>query len=189
MFSLNVCFIVCFAVSVFLSFACFCLFPFLGFVLSVLFFLSLPLVSKSVLSPVSVCYIVSFAVSVYFFFFLHLFVVAFHVSFILALVGFNFVLYITLKQRYALYYCCYISCFIIVNLSYNGFGFAWFYPDSVFIQNYCTLIFMILHGVTGLAFVSSFLFTQKYMPRFSRLIVVLCLRNVLLGERMQFYIY
>lgn len=97
---------------------------------------------------------------------------------LLALIGFNLVLYLTLKKQYALYYCLYISCFIIVNMSYNGFGFAWVYPDSVFIETYNTLIFMVLHGITGLIFVSNFLSAKKYSPNFYYVMVVFCISGL-----------
>lgn len=84
---------------------------------------------------------------------------------LLALVGFNLVLYSSLKQLDALLYSIYISCFIIVNLSYNGYGFAWFYPNSLFIANHLTLIFMVFHGVSGLVFVSNFLEIRTRTPK------------------------
>ncbi|MDC0610169.1 sensor domain-containing diguanylate cyclase [Vibrio sp.] len=87
---------------------------------------------------------------------------------LLALVGFNLVLYSSLKQLDALYYSIYISCFIIVNISYNGYGFAWIYPNSLFIANHLTLIFMIFHGVSGLVFVANFLSIHKRKPRWNR---------------------
>ncbi len=83
---------------------------------------------------------------------------------LLALVGFNLVLFITLKQLYALYYSIYISCFIVMNIGYSGYGFSWLYPNSPWIQNYSTLFFMVLHGVCGLIFVSNFLHLSKHMP-------------------------
>lgn len=89
---------------------------------------------------------------------------------LIALVGFNFVLYTTLKQLYALYYSIYISCFIVMNFGYNGYAFAWLYPNSSWLQNYCTLFFMVLHGVCGLIFVSNFLHLRTNMPRLYRLI-------------------
>lgn len=87
---------------------------------------------------------------------------------LLALVGFNLILYSSLKQLDTLYYSIYISCFIIVNPSYNGYWFAWVYPNSLAITSYFTLIFMILHGVTGLIFVSNFLQFHKYRPKLNR---------------------
>ena len=99
---------------------------------------------------------------------------------LMALIGFNLVLYFTVKQSYTLYYCCYIACFIIVNLSYNGFGFAWFYPHSLYIQNYCTLIFMVLHGVSGLIFIASFLSIKRNMPLIYKFVAMYCVAGVII---------
>ncbi len=82
-----------------------------------------------------------------------------------ALVGYNIILYFTLKQADSLYYCLYISCFIVMNLGYSGYAFMWVYPQSPTIQNYCTLFFMVLHGVCGLLFVSNFLDMPSKMPK------------------------
>ncbi len=91
---------------------------------------------------------------------------------LLTLVGYNLLLYITLKQPDALYYSLYISCFIMMNLGYNGFGFNWLYPHSTWLQNYSTLFFMVAHGVCGLIFVAHFLLLKERMPRLNRAIYI-----------------
>ncbi|WP_088134690.1 sensor domain-containing diguanylate cyclase [Vibrio gazogenes] len=91
---------------------------------------------------------------------------------LLALVGMNLVLYLSIKQLDALLYSLYISCFIIVNISYNGYGFAWLYPHSVFIENHLTLIMMIFHGVSGLVFVSNFLRIHQHSPKLNLALLI-----------------
>ncbi|SJN55541.1 putative diguanylate cyclase YcdT [Vibrio ruber DSM 16370] len=91
---------------------------------------------------------------------------------LLALVGMNLVLYFSIKQLDTLFYSLYISCFIIVNISYNGYGFAWLYPNSLLIENHLTLIMMIFHGVSGLVFVSNFLRIHQTAPRLNRLLLI-----------------
>lgn len=85
-------------------------------------------------------------------------------GFLLALIGFNVLLYVSLKQVVALYYSCYIGCFVVMNLGYEGFAFPWFYPNSPQLQNYSTLFFMVLHGVCGLIFLTSYLQLNKSQP-------------------------
>ena len=87
---------------------------------------------------------------------------------LLALIGFNVVLFSTLKQLYALYYSIYIGCFIVMNFGYSGYGFSWIYPNSPGVQNYSTLFFMVLHGICGLLFVSNFLNLSNRMPSLNR---------------------
>ena len=89
---------------------------------------------------------------------------------LLTLIGYNVVLYLTLKQTVSLYYCLYISCFIIMNLGYSGYAFAWMYPNSPLLQNYATLFFMVFHGVCGLLFVACFLNLPTRMPKANRVL-------------------
>ncbi|WP_428587235.1 sensor domain-containing diguanylate cyclase [Shewanella sp.] len=91
-------------------------------------------------------------------------------GFLLALVGFNMLLYISLKQIVALYYSFYIGCFVVMNLGYEGFAFSWFYPNSPQLQNYSTLFFMVLHGVCGLIFLSSYLPLSRKQSPLSRML-------------------
>ena len=89
---------------------------------------------------------------------------------LLTLVGLNLVLFTAFSRPEALFYSIYIGCFIVMNLGYNGYAFAWVYPGSALIQNYCTLFFMVLHGVCGLMFVSSFLDLARQWPGLFRLV-------------------
>ncbi|MDW6094321.1 diguanylate cyclase [Vibrio rhizosphaerae] len=91
---------------------------------------------------------------------------------LLALVGMNLVLYFSIKQLDALFYSLYISCFIIVNISYNGYGFAWLYPNSLLIENNLTLIMMVFHGVSGLIFVSHFLRIHQTTPKLNLALLI-----------------
>lgn len=91
-------------------------------------------------------------------------------GFLLALVGFNMLVYISLKQIVALYYSFYIGCFVVMNLGYEGFAFSWFYPNSPQLQNYSTLFFMVLHGVCGLIFLSSYLPLSRKQSPLSRML-------------------
>ncbi|QMV16400.1 sensor domain-containing diguanylate cyclase [Vibrio spartinae] len=91
---------------------------------------------------------------------------------LLALVGMNLVLYLSIKQLDALFYSLYISCFIIVNISYNGYGFAWLYSNSLFIENNLTLIMMVFHGVSGLVFVSHFLRIHQHSPKLNLTLLI-----------------
>lgn len=87
---------------------------------------------------------------------------------LLALAGFQLVLYGILKHRNALFYSIYIGTFVIMNFGYSGYGFAWLYPHSPTIQNYSTLFFMVLHAICGLVFMRNFLQLKQLMPLFAR---------------------
>ncbi|QSX32328.1 GGDEF domain-containing protein [Shewanella avicenniae] len=85
---------------------------------------------------------------------------------LMALVGFNLLLYATLKHSVALHYSLYIGCFLVMNFGYEGFAFSWLYPHSSSFQNYSTLFFMVLHGASGLLFVCSYLQIPLNKSRF-----------------------
>lgn len=88
-----------------------------------------------------------------------------------ALIIFNLILHLTLRQPYPLFYCVYIACFIWVNIAYNGYGFAWIYPHSTAIQSYATLVLMVLHSIAGITFVLSYLSVNKHRPIIYRLLI------------------
>ncbi|MGY2576053.1 sensor domain-containing diguanylate cyclase [Vibrio sp. C8] len=87
---------------------------------------------------------------------------------LLALIGYNVILYFTLKQADSLYYCLYITCFVVMNMGYSGYAFLWLYPNFPVIQNYSTLFFMVLHGVCGIVFASHFLHLSTHLPKLQR---------------------
>ncbi|KFZ38017.1 hypothetical protein HR45_05760 [Shewanella mangrovi] len=100
---------------------------------------------------------------------------------LLVLVGFNILLYATLKHSVALYYALYIGCFIIMNFGYEGFGFSWLYPNSPQFQNYSTLFFMVLHGASGLVFVSHYLQISAKKSPLRRLLQIYIIAGILGG--------
>ncbi|MBM6550801.1 diguanylate cyclase [Marinomonas ostreistagni] len=91
---------------------------------------------------------------------------------LLALTGFSIVLFIIFKQAYALYYAAYMSSFVVMNIGYNGYAYAWLYPNSPTFQNYSTIFIMVVHGVCGLAFMSNFLRLRERMPNLLNVIKV-----------------
>ncbi|NVK54650.1 MAG: GGDEF domain-containing protein [Alteromonadaceae bacterium] len=90
---------------------------------------------------------------------------------LLALIAYNLIFYFTFKSPIALTYCLYIGCFIVLNVGYSGFGFAWWYPGFPILQNYATLLFMVVHGVSGLFFAMAFLSLKQSMPTLYRFVV------------------
>lgn len=89
---------------------------------------------------------------------------------LLTLIGLTLVLFTIFGKTEALYYSTYIGCFILMNLGYNGYAFAWIYPGSIALQNYSTLFFMVLHGACGLLFVSRFLDLASRKPMLFRIL-------------------
>ncbi|KJY83326.1 hypothetical protein TW81_10050 [Vibrio galatheae] len=84
---------------------------------------------------------------------------------LLTLLGYNLILYRSLKQVNFAYYSIYIGSFIILNTGYNGYLFAWVHPDNFLLQNYLTLNMMVVHSALGLVFSLKFLDVKRHKAR------------------------
>ncbi|WP_169334057.1 diguanylate cyclase [Marinobacter nanhaiticus] len=90
---------------------------------------------------------------------------------LLTLIAYNLLLYRTFKLLSALAYSIYIGSFIMLNTGYVGYGSYWLYPESPQIQNYLTLLLMVLHGICGLSFALAFLSVKENLPRVRRAVL------------------
>ncbi|MCG9697701.1 diguanylate cyclase [Shewanella sp. Isolate11] len=84
---------------------------------------------------------------------------------LLTLLGYNIILYHSLKQTRFAFYSVYIGSFIIMNTGYNGFLFSWMHPNNSQLQNYLTLNIMVVHSILGLLFTMKFLDVKRYRPK------------------------
>ena len=96
-------------------------------------------------------------------------------GFLLSMIVYNSMLYIGLRDRSYLHYSLYLALFGLLNMTYTGHGFAWFWPDNPSFQNHCILLMMVMFGCSGLAFTSSFLSLERYAPKSLRLLQALCI--------------
>jgi two-component system, sensor histidine kinase LadS len=93
-------------------------------------------------------------------------------GYLFALIAFNAMLYFGLRDFHYLLYALYLSAFILMNLSYNGHGFMWLWPNSVMLQKFGQPFFMMLFGNTGIIFPLYFLDIRKYsIPVFRAAII------------------
>jgi len=88
-------------------------------------------------------------------------------GFLLALIGYNAVLFVGLRAASHLYYSIYLLAFIAVNLAYTGHGFAWLWPLHPEFQRFIILVLMVLFGALGLVFANQFLDTRVKAARAS----------------------
>jgi len=86
-------------------------------------------------------------------------------GFLLALIGYNAVLYAGLRVSSHLYYSLYLLSFIAVNLAYTGHGLAWLWPRHPEFQRFVILVLMVLFGALGLLFANKFLDTRREATR------------------------
>jgi diguanylate cyclase (GGDEF)-like protein len=103
-------------------------------------------------------------------------------GFLLALMAYNAILFISLRSSQYLMYSVYLGMFVLMNIAYTGHGFAWLWPDSVNWQKWSNPILMFLYGVSGLLFAIRFLNLRLYYPRARKLVLAYCaVSGALLG--------
>ncbi|WP_097460843.1 sensor domain-containing diguanylate cyclase [Mangrovitalea sediminis] len=90
---------------------------------------------------------------------------------LVALLAYNFILFLRLKiWRYA-FYSLYLSSFIVANLSYTGHGYWWLWPQNPAWQQWANPVLMVVYGACALIFAMSFLDTPRHLPRLHRFVV------------------
>ena len=99
-------------------------------------------------------------------------------GFLISMVVYNSMLFIGMRDRGYLIYSIYLGLFTLLNITYTGHGFAWFWPDSPTLQNHVILMTMVLFSCSGLAFTSSFLSLQQQAPRSKHLLQALAILGI-----------
>jgi len=103
-------------------------------------------------------------------------------GFLLALMAYNAILFISLRSSQYLLYSIYLGMFVAMNVAYTGHGFAWLWPDSVHWQQWSNPVLMVLFGVSGLLFAIRFLDLRLYYPRVRHAVLGFCAAfGILLG--------
>ncbi|MDP1928935.1 MAG: diguanylate cyclase, partial [Thiobacillus sp.] len=95
-------------------------------------------------------------------------------GFLLALLAYNAILYLSLRSARYLYYALYLAMFVAMNVAYTGHGYAWLWPDSLAWQQWSNPVLMFLYGVSGLAFAIRFLDLQVFFPRVRKAVIAFC---------------
>jgi diguanylate cyclase (GGDEF)-like protein len=93
-------------------------------------------------------------------------------GFLLALLLYNFTLYLGLRRPSHRNYSIYLGIFLLMNMAYTGHGYAWLWPGQIALQQYIILVLMVLFAVAGLAFAYVFLDLPRHAPRLARLVRV-----------------
>lgn len=94
-------------------------------------------------------------------------------GFLLALIAYNAMLYLGLRNRGYFDYTLYLSSFVLTNLAYTGHGYGWLWPQYPAFQQYVIPVMMLIFGCLGLRFASGFLSLRQHAPLTHRLIHVL----------------
>jgi diguanylate cyclase (GGDEF)-like protein len=92
-------------------------------------------------------------------------------GFLIALLAYNFMLYVGLRDMRYLLYSLYLGLFVVMNLSYTGHAFEWLWPDSTQWAQWSNPVLMVLYGTSGLLFALRFLDVRSHFPRLYRGVV------------------
>jgi diguanylate cyclase (GGDEF)-like protein len=94
---------------------------------------------------------------------------------ILALIAYNFMLYIGLRSSHHLFYSIYLLSFLITNAAYTGHGYQWLWPESPQWQSWSNPVLMLTYSVSGLVFAIHFLNIKLSFPRIYRMVIGSCM--------------
>ena len=99
---------------------------------------------------------------------------AFVSGYLLALIGYNLLIWFGVRKRSHLLYAVYLGSFLLLNLAYTGYGYQWLWPDSPAFQRYVILVLMVAYVLSGLCFARRFLDMHIHAPRLNRVIRLTC---------------
>lgn len=101
-------------------------------------------------------------------------------GFLLALMAYNSLLYVSLRSTRYLLYAFYLATFVAMNAAYTGHGFAWLWPESVRWQAWSNPVLIVSYGIAGLLFAIRFLELKHDFPRLRAAILGLCALTIVL---------
>lgn len=87
---------------------------------------------------------------------------------IVAMILYNFILFLSIKTSQYIFYVLYLSLFLIMSTSYNCYTFKWFLFDDPQLQNWAESTTIFLFSIGGLLFAQSFLNLNNSFPHLHR---------------------
>ncbi|QID19443.1 GGDEF domain-containing protein [Nitrogeniibacter mangrovi] len=96
------------------------------------------------------------------------FLQAFGYGYLVALIGYNLLIWAGVRKRSHLLYSTYLGSFVLLNLAYTGYGYAWLWPAHPGVQRYIILILMVAFSIAGLMFALRFLDMRRHAPALRR---------------------
>jgi class 3 adenylate cyclase len=82
----------------------------------------------------------------------------------LALLLFNFVLYLSAREKSYLAYCAFLAAFLVMHATYNGHVFRWVLPGFPEVSNWAHSVLIYLYCFQGLVFAMVFLDLKEKLP-------------------------
>ncbi|MCA9521691.1 MAG: hypothetical protein KC609_11990, partial [Myxococcales bacterium] len=93
---------------------------------------------------------------------------------ILVMLLYNLFIFLSIRDTRYLYYCFYLFAFGLMNVSYNGYSFAYLWPNAPTFSNWTYSSWIFLFQLTGLLFAIKFLETRKRSPRLHAVVLGVC---------------
>ncbi len=96
-----------------------------------------------------------------------------YVGIMVAMLLYNFFLFISLRDRGYLYYTLYIAAIVLFFLTYDGEARLLFWPDSPWIANASIVLALWLALISGIKFAETFLYLREHSPGMRRMTFLL----------------
>ena len=84
---------------------------------------------------------------------------------LIALLLFNFMLYVSVREPMYLAYCAYVGAFLLLHPVYNGHAFGLVFREWPEVSNWAHSLFAYLFTLSGLVFANVFLDLKQKLPR------------------------
>ncbi len=93
---------------------------------------------------------------------------------IVALLLYNLLLFLSIKQTRYFYYVIYLLMFLLMSFSYTGHGYSLLWSNSVFAQKWINPFSISLFATSGILFAFSFLKIRQLFPGLYKKTLILC---------------
>ena len=103
----------------------------------------------------------------------HIYVLAIIYGVLLVMLIYNLFIYLSVRDRSYLYYILYIGSFGLYQVSVNGLGVQYLWPESPWWANASTPLLIGAAGLFGCQFARSFLHTREHSPWIDRTLLAL----------------
>lgn len=90
---------------------------------------------------------------------------------LLLLLVYNLVLFIVVKEIHYINYLLFLGAYMLFQLSFDGVGREWLWPNSIWMVNSGLSVFIFLSGMLAFRFARYFLMLKLYAPMTERIVV------------------
>ncbi|MDH5184036.1 MAG: sensor domain-containing diguanylate cyclase [Gammaproteobacteria bacterium] len=94
---------------------------------------------------------------------------------IVALLGYNLMLFLSLRAWRYFYFAIYLGMFLVMNMSYTGHAYMWLWPTLPAWQLWANHVLILLFPMTGLIFATIFLNTKSSLPLLHKAVITACI--------------